>query len=439
MKRIFFLGLVLSFSLSLQATESFLLTDKKQQDTLKTTTYSAGEGKYLLFKIQVKEGKKYGHATVAYKNGDIYEGDWLNGGRVGQGVLTYANGDRYEGNWKNDKRDGEGTMYYANGDRYEGDWKDDEQGGKGIVYYANGDRFEGTWILATLRKGKYFWKNGDWYEGWWGYGKRIETGVYHWKSGARLEGRYVDGKAEGEHYYFKAGEQTAAEVWVLKNGKLIETRDLRMAAKTTSTTPSQTKSNTINGHEYVDLGLPSGTLWATCNVGANKPEEYGDYFAWGETETNPIYDWSMCRYYNSETTVTKYCTDSSYGTVDNKTTLEASDDVARVNWGHPWRMPTATEQDELKKKCTWSWTSLNGVNGCVVKGPNGKTIFLPAAGYCDVTGIKFAGKYGHYWSSSLEESDPNYAHDLLFGSGYCARNGYKRYGGLSVRPVCSPR
>ncbi len=562
MKRIFFLGLILSFALSLQATESFLLTDKQQKDTLKTTIYSAGDGKYLLFKIQVEEGKKYGHATVAYKNGDIYEGDWLNGERVGQGTITYANGVRYVGSWKNDKRDGEGTMYYkngnlwysgnwkndkrdgqgtvyymdgsrysgnwkngkrdgqgtryytndtngdryegnwkngerdgrgtvyyangdryegnwlndkqdgqgtvyyangdrykgnllngervgqgtmyyANGDRYEGEWKDDEQGGKGIVYYANGDRFEGHWLYGHMfGQGTYFWKNGDWYEGLWGDGKRIESGVYHWKSGARLEGRYVNGKADREHYYFKAGEQTAAEVWVYKNGEEIETRDLRMAAKTTSTTPSQTKSNTINGHEYVDLGLPSGTLWATCNVGATSPEDYGDYFAWGETTTKSDYFWYTYTYCDGTSiTMTKYCTDSSLGTVDNKITLEASDDAATANWGGAWRMPTKAEQDELRSECTWSWTTLNDVYGCRItsKKDTSKSIFLPAAGFRFGASLGGAGSLGCYWSSSLLESGLNEACYLTFDSYSYGWNYNGRHYGLSVRPVCSPQ
>ena len=103
-----------------------------------------------------------------------------------------------------------------------------------------------------------------------------------------------------------------------------------------------------NGHEYVDLGLPSGIKWATCNVGATTPEEYGDYFAWGETQPKDYYDWSTYKYCNGdEYSITKYCTRSTYGTVDIKTTLELSDDAARVNWGGKWRMPTIEEQKEL--------------------------------------------------------------------------------------------
>ena len=108
-------------------------------------------------------------------------------------------------------------------------------------------------------------------------------------------------------------------------------------------------------HEWVDLGLPSGTLWATCNVGADNPEDYGDYFAWGETEPKVIYNWSTYKWCNgSVNTMTKYCTDSGYGTVDNKTELDPADDAATVNWGTSWRMPTLEQLDELLTKCTWT-------------------------------------------------------------------------------------
>ena len=117
-----------------------------------------------------------------------------------------------------------------------------------------------------------------------------------------------------------------------------------------------------NGHEYVDLGL--SVKWATCNVGAVSPEDYGDYFAWGETEPKDFYAWSTYKWCNgSYDTLTKYCTDSKYGTVDNKTVLDLEDDAAHVNWGGDWRMPTKAEQDELYNNCTWEWTTQNGVNG----------------------------------------------------------------------------
>ena len=192
-----------------------------------------------------------------------------------------------------------------------------------------------------------------------------------------------------------------------------------------------------NVHEYVDLGLPSGTLWATCNVGASKPEEYGDYYAWGETSTKSKYAWSTYKYCNGfSTTMTKYCTRNSYGTVDNKTTLELSDDVARASWGGSWRMPTIDEFSELNSKCTWTWTSQNGKNGYKVTGPNGNSIFLPAAGYRAGESLSNAGSYGRYWSSSLTTSNAYRARLLYFNSSshYADNDGSRCYG-RSVRPV----
>lgn len=137
-----------------------------------------------------------------------------------------------------------------------------------------------------------------------------------------------------------------------------------------------------DGYEYVDLGLPSGLKWAAYNVGATKPEEYGGCYAWGEIEEKSNYSWATYKWCNgSERTMTKYCTDSWSGTVDNKTTLDLEDDVAHVKWGGDWRMPTTDEQRELLNNCDLEWTTLNGVKGYKVIGPNGNTIFLPAVGY----------------------------------------------------------
>ena len=188
--------------------------------------------------------------------------------------------------------------------------------------------------------------------------------------------------------------------------------------------------------EYVDLGLPSGTKWATFNVGATKPEEYGDYFAWGETEPKSNYDWSTYKWCNgSETTQTKYNTSSSYGTVDNKTVLDPEDDAAHVNWGGSWRMPTYAEWTELRTNCTWTWTSQNGVNGRLVTGPNGKSIFLPATGYRYDTDLNSAGSYGNYWSSSLYTDAPDKAYSALFNSDAVGWGDRYRLYGFSVRPV----
>ena len=197
------------------------------------------------------------------------------------------------------------------------------------------------------------------------------------------------------------------------------------------------RSGSVNGHDYVDLGLGSGTLWATCNVGATSPEKYGNYYAWGETSTKSNYSWSTYKYCNgSSTTMTKYCNSSSYGTVDNKTTLEPSDDVARASWGGSWRMPTIDEFSELNSKCTWTWTSQNGKNGYKVTGPNGNSIFLPAAGCRVGESLDDAGSNGDYWSSSLNTSRAYGARTLYFGSSGRSTSSYDyRYCGRSVRPV----
>ena len=186
----------------------------------------------------------------------------------------------------------------------------------------------------------------------------------------------------------------------------------------------------------VDLGLPSGTLWADRNVGADSPEAYGDYFAWGETSTKSTYNWSTYKWYRgSEDTMTKYCTDSSYGTVDNKTVLDLEDDAAYVNMGAEWRMPTYDEQKELRNKCTWTWTTQNGTNGYRVIGPNGNSIFLPAAGYRNDSDLNNAGSYGLYRSASLYESNPYYAWYLYFDSSYYYTRYDYRYYGRTVRAV----
>ena len=192
-------------------------------------------------------------------------------------------------------------------------------------------------------------------------------------------------------------------------------------------------------HEYVDLGLPSGLKWATCNVGAEHPYDYGDYFAWGETTTKSTYDWSTYKWCNgSSQTLTKYCTDSNYGTVDNKTVLDPEDDAAHANWGGGWRMPTTAEWKELYDNTTCTWTTENGVAGrkFTSKADSSKYIFLPSAGYRNGTDVDVAGSYGYYWSSSLYSSPPYDACSMYFYSGNVYPQSYDyRYYGFSVRPV----
>jgi hypothetical protein len=193
---------------------------------------------------------------------------------------------------------------------------------------------------------------------------------------------------------------------------------------------------------YVDLGLPSGLLWATCNVGADTPEGYGDYFAWGETQPKDNYKWSTYKYCNGDYLyMTKYCTQSGFGYngfTDNLTTLLPEDDAATVNWGNGWRMPTQAEWQELYSNTTWTWTTQNGVNGRLFTASNGNSIFLPAAGSRDGTTIYYAGSIGNYWSRSLRSDHPCNARRFRFtSSANYVNDDQNRCIGHSVRAVRS--
>ncbi len=189
-------------------------------------------------------------------------------------------------------------------------------------------------------------------------------------------------------------------------------------------------------HEYVDLGLPSGTLWATCNVGANAPEEYGHYFAWGETELKGDFTWETYKWCNGTSrSMTKYCTKSSYGTIDNKTELEPEDDAAQVNWGPSWRMPSQEQINELMNNCSREMTTVNGVNGMRLTGLNGNSIFLPAAGCIEGNTRQEAGLYGTYWSRTLDTNSNFFAYIMMTipdgETVYCGMRDH----GFSVRAV----
>lgn len=158
--------------------------------------------------------------------------------------------------------------------------------------------------------------------------------------------------------------------------------------------------NDSKEHTYVDLGLLSGTLWATHNIGAENPEDYGCYYAWGETETKSTYTNSNYKF-GDLTTITKYCTNSKVGIVDNIETLEAIDDAANVIWGNCWRMPTYEEQLELISQCSWSSKTVNGKAVYKIVGPNGKYILLPKAGFLNTSGNNCIGTKAYYWSSTL--------------------------------------
>ena len=203
--------------------------------------------------------------------------------------------------------------------------------------------------------------------------------------------------------------------------------------------------NTFEGHEYVDLGLPSGTLWATCNVGANSPEEYGDYFAWGETKPKESYRHESYQYDKDRPfTSTKYCADSKFGYngfTDDLTELLPEDDAATANWGSGWQMPSMAQTEELYNSSytRTEWTTQNGVNGRkITSEKNGNSIFLPAAGWCQNASHRSAGLIGDYWSRSLDTSYGGSGYDacsLSFDTDDIQWDQDARYFGQSVRPV----
>ena len=184
--------------------------------------------------------------------------------------------------------------------------------------------------------------------------------------------------------------------------------------------PDNPVSPPVEG-DWVDLGLPSGTIWATRNVGASAPEDYGDYFAWGETAPKDYYHYSTYKWYRSDdysAGFTKYCTYSSYGYngfTDGKTELDPSDDAACAHYPGG-RMPSLEQIQELRYNCTWQWTQRNGVNGQLGTGPNGNTIFLPAAGGRWYESLGHVGSDGYYWSRMLDSSSQSFAIHLCFGS-----------------------
>ena len=205
-------------------------------------------------------------------------------------------------------------------------------------------------------------------------------------------------------------------------------------------------TGTANGHEWVDLGLPSGTKWATCNIGASKPEDYGNYYAWGETQTKSVYSWESYRYAQGTSwkdhRLTKYCNNSSYGNngfTDNLTTLQGSDDPATANWGSGWHTPSKTQWDELLANTINQWTTRNGVAGRLFTSKkNGKTLFLPVAGNRYDGNLSGAGSRGYYWSRSLSSDGvdgPADAWYLYFFSDGCNMTRSGRHYGRSVRPV----
>ena len=232
--------------------------------------------------------------------------------------------------------------------------------------------------------------------------------------------------------------------------KLTKTIVAIMLTVAVCVTAGCTKNNGGNGsykgHDYVDLGLPSGTMWATCNIGAESSDQYGNYFAWGETTPKDTYNWSTYKYSNGDyNLLTKYCSQSDFGFngfTDDLVTLQPSDDAATANWGEGWSTPTYNQWVELLRKCSHSWTTINGVKGCLFTARNGNSIFLPAGGSRYDEESRNNNDAGSYWSSSLTKSLPDGVKGFQFviSDEDCdLYDDFSRASGRPVRAVCSSR
>lgn len=207
----------------------------------------------------------------------------------------------------------------------------------------------------------------------------------------------------------------------------------------------KTDNKPVETKPYVDLGL--SVKWASCNLGASKPEEYGNYYAWGETKPKTKFGWNTYKWsidkkeFLSKTkNLIKYCNNRKLGHkhfVDNLTVLTPDDDAATISLGKHWRMPTKEEMQELKDKCTWTFTTMNGVAGVKVTGPNGNSIFLPAGGWHSYTFNYGEGEYGYYWTATLKEEYTIEAYILWIPleKKKSSINWEPRDYGLSIRPV----
>ena len=237
-----------------------------------------------------------------------------------------------------------------------------------------------------------------------------------------------------------AGIVTAAEAQVIdvyKNGELVKSYTNTAADNYKVVIRKESKATPDpSAHETVDLGLPSGLLWATCNVGASSPYEDGDYFAWGETEPKSDYTWENYKWCKgSSNTLTKYCNLRDYGYngfTDYKVVLDAEDDAATANWGAGYRMPTQADFAEISDNCTWTWDTTH--NGYTVTGANGNSIFFSVSGLRD--GSSLYDQRGYFWSATISSGNARSAYFLDISSGdrtpYFANY---RYYGRAVRPV----
>lgn len=186
-----------------------------------------------------------------------------------------------------------------------------------------------------------------------------------------------------------------------------------------------------NGHEYVDLGLPSGTKWAKCNIGASEPDERGDYFAWGEIETKSYLYQSNYKYEIDLDEKMKYWT----GSVHGRDELVLADDVAHELWGADWRIPSEEQIEELIENTEQEFMTVNCIKGVLFKASNGNYIFLPYTGLQDGGHLEFKDSRGYYWSRTLNKENPNKAHELYFSAPEVFVTNTDRYYGCTIRPV----
>lgn len=187
----------------------------------------------------------------------------------------------------------------------------------------------------------------------------------------------------------------------------------------------------LNGHEYVDLGLASGTMWATTNLGAEKPGQSGDYFAWAENYSKASFSWETYKYGEDESAL------SAFNATDSLKTLKDNSDAATTAWGKGWSTPTKEQFQELIDKCTWEWDKQDGLHGYKITGPSGKSIFLPAAGYYHKTTHKAESEEGGYWTGNLCDEGYTNAYGLAFDQEDKDLESYERCFGQSIRPVCN--
>ena len=289
------------------------------------------------------------------------------------------------------------------------------------------------------------WTTRNGVEGWLLTSRRNGKRLFLPAAGLRWYGELYDASGNGYYWSSSLRSDYPYDAWYfgfLSDVYYMGYRNRGCGQSVRAVRSAQLDMNNSQEHEYVDLGLPSGTLWATCNVGASKPEDYGDYFAWGETKKKDVYDWDTYKH-ATDVELTKYCNESDdgyNGFADTLTELQPIDDPATANWGNGWYTPKKEQWDELMAHIYSEWTTRNGVEGWLFTSKrNGKRLFLPAAGYRNGSDFDFAGSEGYYWSSSLDTDDPSGAWRFYFDSDYCYMNYHGRNSGVSVRPVRSSR